>query len=260
MPFSHIKGNESAKAALLNLLQEKKVPHALLFSGSDDTLLNLFALEFAKALLGQNAHARCESGTHPDLYLLRPEGKANLHPVENIRALIEDAAFPPFEAPCRVFIIYDADRMLPASSNALLKTLEEPQPNTYFLLLTKSDSAILLTIRSRCRKVVFFAPSLPKQCPWSAILHEALSGCTYPRLLSILETLENEWSDQESPDLLLEEIFAHHVERHRIAAQEKLSRPNPTLEEVLKRLLTVRTALERHASLRSSLEYAINRF
>jgi len=254
MPFSHIPGNESAKVTLSHLLEEKKVPHALLFSGPEETS-NLFALTLAKTLLGEKAHARCESGTHPDLHLLRPEGKANLHLVENIRALIEEAAFPPFEAPCKVFILYDADRMLPASSNALLKTLEEPQPGTYFLLLTKSAGAILPTILSRCRKVTFSAPSLPKQ---SALLQEALLGCAYPRLLSILENLENEWSDQENPDLLLEAIFAYHVERHRIAAQEKQQKPSPTLEEVLKRLLTARTALERHTSLRSSLEYAIN--
>lgn len=259
MLFSHIQGNESVKNTLSQLFQERKMPHALLFSGPEDAQTTLFALELAKALLGQKAQKRCDSSAHPDLHQLRPEGKAGLHPVENIRALIEEAVFPPFEAPCKVFILYDAERMLPASSNALLKTLEEPQPNTYFLLLTSNEGAILPTILSRCRKVAF-STSLPKENPWRALLHEALTGCAYPRLSSILEHLEKEWSAQENPpstDFLLEEIFAYHVERHRIAALEKTQRPHPTLEEVLRRLLTARTALERHATLRSSLEYVL---
>jgi DNA polymerase-3 subunit delta' len=79
-----------------------------------------------------------------------------MHPVENIRALVKEAAYPPFEAPAKVFIIHDAHQMLPASSNALLKTLEEPTAHTFFILITSQAESLLPTIVSRSRPVPFF--------------------------------------------------------------------------------------------------------
>src|ERR1700733_12461311 len=102
MPFSHILGNKAVKQTLTRLLAQKKMPHALLFAGPDGVGKSVFALETAKELLGEKAHARCERGSHPDLHVLRPEGKAELHSIEAMRTLIEEAAFPPFEASCKV--------------------------------------------------------------------------------------------------------------------------------------------------------------
>ncbi len=76
--------------------------------------------------------------------------------MENIRKLIDEVALPPYEAPVKVFIIHDAHQMLPYSSNALLKTFEEPSLHSYFILLTSALDAMLPTIVSRCRKVPFF--------------------------------------------------------------------------------------------------------
>src|SRR5207244_2098356 len=53
------------------------------------------------------------------------------------------------------FIIHEADRMLPYSSNALLKTFEEPPLDSVIILLTNALETILPTIRSRCRLVNF---------------------------------------------------------------------------------------------------------
>ena len=47
--------------------------------------------------------------------------------------------------------IQDAERLTEAAANALLKTLEEPRPNTYFLLQTEPSSSLLATIYSRCQ-------------------------------------------------------------------------------------------------------------
>jgi len=288
MPFSHILGNEAAKRTLQCLLEQKKLPHALLFAGPDGVGKSVFALQTAKALLGEKAHARCNSSSHPDLHFLRPEGKAELHTIEAIRTLIEEASFPPFEAPCKVFILYAADRMLPASSNALLKTLEEPQTNTYFFLLTSHEGAILPTITSRTRKIPFFpipdsliqahaqtawakdpaeaeriallaggsfakAASLAEQqnSAWRELLPSALQTGDYSKLLAELE------ENAPDTDLLLEAIFAYHRDRHLAAAKERGPRPKPSLEDVLQTLLTVRTALERHTSLRTCLEFII---
>jgi DNA polymerase-3 subunit delta' len=289
MPFSHILGNEAAKQTLTGLLAQKKLPHALLFAGPDGVGKSVFALETAKALLGEKDHARCANGSHPDLHVLRPEGKAELHTIETIRTLIEEAAFPPFEAPCKVFIFYEADRMLPTSSNALLKTLEEPQTNTYFLLLTSHAGAILPTIASRTRKIPFFPipdPAIQQhaQTVWSKDPAEAerislLAGGSFAKAEALAQQQTSQWREQlhaalqtgesskllatleentPDTDLLLESIFAYHRDRHRAAAKEKMARPSPALEEILERLLIARTALERHTSLRATLEYLIN--
>ena len=93
---------------------------------------------------------------HPDIHLILPDPKSDQHPVANMRQLIQEAGLPPFEAPIKIFIIHDAEKMLPASSNALLKTLEEPPPHTHFILLTSQPELLLPTIVSRCCKIPFF--------------------------------------------------------------------------------------------------------
>ncbi len=93
---------------------------------------------------------------HPDIHLILPDPKSDQHPVAHMRQLIQEAGLPPFEAPVKIFIIHDAEKMLPASSNALLKILEEPPPYTYFILLTSQVELLLPTIISRCCKIPFF--------------------------------------------------------------------------------------------------------
>jgi DNA polymerase-3 subunit delta' len=156
MPFSKIIGNDLAKAALQRMVDHHAVPHALLFHGLEGVGKSLFALAFAQMLMGPASAAKITAQNHPDLHPFRPEGKSAIHPIENIRKLIDEVALPPYEAPVKVFIIHDADHMLPYSSNALLKTLEEPSPQTYFILLTSSLESMLPTIVSRCRKLAFF--------------------------------------------------------------------------------------------------------
>jgi DNA polymerase-3 subunit delta' len=89
---------------------------------------------------------------HPDVHHVVPEGP--LIPVDIIReAVIPEAARSPFEGRRKVFIIEEADRMNDPAQNALLKTLEEPQPDTVFVLITDKEEDLLETIRSRCRVV-----------------------------------------------------------------------------------------------------------
>jgi DNA polymerase-3 subunit delta' len=67
--------------------------------------------------------------------------------------VIPEAARSPFEGRHKVFIIEEADRMNEPAQNAILKTLEEPQPDTVFVLLTGNEEEVLPTIHSRCRVV-----------------------------------------------------------------------------------------------------------
>lgn len=150
MPFSHLLGNQPAKTYLQHMLAKKHVPNTLLFAGPDGVGKSLFALALAKALMGSSR------ANHPDVHSYFPEGKSGMHTIDSLRQLIAEVYMPPFEAPCKAFIIHDAERMLPAAANALLKTFEEPTLDSYIILLSSEPEALLPTIVSRCRKVPFF--------------------------------------------------------------------------------------------------------
>lgn len=128
---------------------EGKLPSPVLFIGPKQTVNVELGKDIAKQLFGEEHHSKINSGNHPDVHVYSPEGKSALHPMANIQRLIADMAYPPFEAPYSIFILEDAEKMLPSSSNALLKTLEEPSPTSFFVLLTEHPDALLPTVRSR---------------------------------------------------------------------------------------------------------------
>lgn len=154
-------GNPLAKTTLCRMVKQDTVPHTLLFFGLDGIGKKQFAFFLAELLMGKAHAAKLSSQNHPDLHLYLPEGKSCQHPIEKMRELIEEVSLPPFEAPVKLFIIDAAHQMSPFSSNALLKTLEEPPENTYFVLLTDAIDAMLPTVLSRCQKIPFFP--IPQQ-------------------------------------------------------------------------------------------------
>lgn len=214
MPFSKIAGNDLAKAALLRMAEQKSVPNTLLFYGPDGVGKSLFALGLAELLMGQKHAAKLHSQNHPDLHIFRPEGKSAIHTMDSVRKLIDEVALPPFEAPVKVFIIHDANQMLIYSSNALLKTFEEPSFHSYFILLTSSLDAMLPTIVSRCRKVPFFPIPQPQieavvQEKWQKTPEEArciafLSHGSLAKAEQLGSNSQNPWRSQ-----LLEILSLH---------------------------------------------------
>ena len=186
--FDQIHGNHHAKEVLWQLLKRGRVPHSFIFAGEEGVGKRLFALETAKAFVCQNprageacgvcgacrrsanfsfpkaddrdAHKKVIFSEHPDIGLVVPYNKNIL--VSAIRSLETEANFRPFEAQARFFIVDDADKMNEESSNALLKTLEEPSPTTYIFLITTRPDALLSTILSRCQ-MLRFAPLEAKQ-------------------------------------------------------------------------------------------------
>jgi DNA polymerase-3 subunit delta' len=158
--FEQLIGNELAKSYLQRMLENNRVGHSLLFAGPDGIGKSLYAHVFAAQLMmredpqGSHRH-KIEKGNHPDIHVYRPEGKLGLHSIHSLRQFAEEVYLPPYEAAWKVFIIHDADRMLSYSANALLKTFEEPPPQTLIILLSSSPLALLPTILSRCRIVRF---------------------------------------------------------------------------------------------------------
>jgi DNA polymerase-3 subunit delta' len=179
--FSHLIGNERVMESLTHLLRSGRVPNSMLFAGPDGVGKKQFAIELARAFVCQEpvdglACGNCAGcsrigqfytptsekgddyefvffGEHPDVGIVIPYKR--ILRVGSIRALEREANFRPFEARARVFIIEDSEKMNDASSNALLKTLEEPPSTTFLILITSRPDALLSTIRSRCQTIRF---------------------------------------------------------------------------------------------------------
>jgi DNA polymerase-3 subunit delta' len=190
-------GNAPARALLDRAIVSGRLPHALLLHGPEGVGKGLVATELAAALLCPSREpgrargcGRCSdclrsaTGNHPDLFrvgrLPKKESRASEEPdpvdeeeplagrgagsdlrpfvlVDQIRSLAEHAAFAPREGRARVFVIDPADRMNAAAQNALLKTLEEPAPRAFLVLVASRPHALLATVRSRCLAVGFSA-------------------------------------------------------------------------------------------------------
>jgi DNA polymerase-3 subunit delta' len=113
------------------------------------------------------------------------------------RDLIRELAYQPFEAPRRVVVVRDADRMREDQYSALLKSVEEPGPATVWVLTTSRPNRLPATIRSRCQRVRFqgfsedlvsdFLVRRAKVEREEARLIAALSGGNLARALSLRE-------------------------------------------------------------------------
>ncbi len=88
------------------------------------------------------------AGIHSDVTVLEPPLR-----IEAARALIASLALAPLEGRARVAIIPEVDAASPGAANSLLKTLEEPPSHAMIFLTTASESDVLATIRSRCRRI-----------------------------------------------------------------------------------------------------------
>jgi DNA polymerase-3 subunit delta' len=141
--------------------------HAWLFTGPAGSGRSVAARAFAAALqceygTGCGHCAGCRTvlaGTHADLRLVVPEGLSIV--VADMRALVLRASSAPSNGRWQVVLIEDADRLVEAASNALLKAIEEPPERTVFLLCAPSTHPddVAVTIRSRCRVISLRSPA-----------------------------------------------------------------------------------------------------
>jgi DNA polymerase III subunit delta' len=146
------------EAALEN---DERLAHAYLFEGPAGTGKRAAARAFAAVLLSRgsadpaDSERRVLAGVHPDLSWVEPRGAHEIL-VEDVRTkVVREVALRPFEAPRRVFVIADAERMNEESQNALLKTLEEPSRHAHLVLVSSAPGRLLPTILSRCQAVRF---------------------------------------------------------------------------------------------------------
>ena len=162
----HIYGQEKVQKEWKSLLKNNRFPHTLILYGDDGLGKTTAAFDLAGILTGESekisgefdelhiSSAR-EEMTLPmagnRLWYLRP-GKMELK-VEQFRTFLESMAS--FDEKAHVCIIDECQFMRAAAANIMLKTLEEPQSNVYYILISTDLNSILPTVISRSEKFAF---------------------------------------------------------------------------------------------------------
>lgn len=179
--LSHIQvplpWQQSQWQGFLTRLKEGTAPHAVLLRGEPGTGKGQFALALAQYLLCESpvadtACGKCKGcllnlgGAHPDMELIEPEEQDKAIKVDQIRAVVNFVGKKAQLAGYRIVVLCPAEAMNINSSNALLKSLEEPGEATLLILVSHQVSALLPTIRSRCQVVEFPIPDRAEAISW----------------------------------------------------------------------------------------------
>lgn len=167
MKLSDFVGNKIVKKELEQAFLSDTLPHAIIIEGEKGTGKRTLAEIIAQYCVcrsdSQKPCALCSgcqkaiSHTHPDITVLDGSVPSALN-VEAIRNLKTSAFIIPNEAPKKVYILANCDRMNPTAQNAFLKILEEPPKSVVFILTCITASSLLLTVRSRSRIFSLLTP------------------------------------------------------------------------------------------------------
>lgn len=159
-----LKKADAAQVTFLNdAYQHNKVAHAYLFVDPIQEVGIATAYWLACRFLcsGENKPdgtcnncQRILSGNHPDVFLVKLDGKQSLS-IDQIRPLKAELAKSPIEGSRRFFIIENAEKLTLAANNALLNLLEEPVAPVVTILVTNNENQILPTVRSRTQILHF---------------------------------------------------------------------------------------------------------
>jgi DNA polymerase III subunit delta' len=165
MPLRDVIGHNRLIGLLERSIAGGTLPPSLLFAGPAGVGKRTTAVAFAQALncLAPRdgdacgvcaACSRIARGVHPDVVLVAPEDSGAIR-IEQVRDIVDRAAYRPFEGRRRVVIIDEADALGVPPQHALLKTLEEPPSSSIFILVTSRPDVLLPTVRSRCPQLRF---------------------------------------------------------------------------------------------------------
>ncbi|MGQ8366855.1 DNA polymerase III subunit gamma/tau [Glaciecola sp. 1036] len=156
--FTELVGQHHVVAAITNALENDRLHHAYLFTGTRGVGKTTIARIFAKSLnceQGQSANpcGKCDTcqdinqGRYVDLLEIDAASRTK---VEDTRELLDNVQYKPTRGKYKVYLIDEVHMLSKHSFNALLKTLEEPPPHVKFLLATTDPQKLPVTILSRC--------------------------------------------------------------------------------------------------------------
>ncbi|MDF2179557.1 DNA polymerase III subunit gamma/tau [Aliiglaciecola sp. CAU 1673] len=156
--FAQLVGQEHVVAAISNGLENDRLHHAYLFTGTRGVGKTTIARIFSKSLnceqgQGANPCGQCgtcleiDKGSYVDLLEIDAASRTK---VEDTRELLDNVQYKPTRGRYKVYLIDEVHMLSKHSFNALLKTLEEPPPHVKFLLATTDPQKLPVTILSRC--------------------------------------------------------------------------------------------------------------
>ncbi len=167
--FDEVVGQQHVVRTLRNAVEQGKVHHAYLFVGSRGTGKTSMAKILARSLNCERGGptitpcGECEScltiASGTSLDVIEMDAASN-RSVDDIRDLRERVSYAPTGGRWKVYILDEAHMLTKEAWNAFLKTLEEPPPNTVFVLATTESHKVMATIADRCQRFDFQRPSL----------------------------------------------------------------------------------------------------
>jgi DNA polymerase-3 subunit gamma/tau len=166
--FSDVVGQDHVVRTLRNAVTQDKVHHAYLFVGSRGTGKTSMAKILAACLNCEQGPTVepcgvCEScvsiAAANSLDVIEMDAASN-NSVDDIRDLRESVVYAPVSGRHKVYILDEAHMLSTQAWNAFLKTLEEPPPNTVFVLATTEAAKVLPTVVDRCHRFDFARPTV----------------------------------------------------------------------------------------------------
>ncbi|MBN1220573.1 MAG: DNA polymerase III subunit delta' [Anaerolineae bacterium] len=199
-------GHQWAVDLLTRQATTERLPQALLLTGPGNVGKSTVARYFAQFLNCREDDKPCGkcgscrklvSGNHPDVRIWDDEGEAIK--IDQIRELQRELALSPYEGQYRVVLLCNFERATLSAANALLKTLEEPNPQVVLILTAADSGALLPTIVSRCQGLALrplpaseMVAALQKRWHISPEQAELLTRLAAGRLGWVIRALEDE--------------------------------------------------------------------